>query len=296
MVRYALLLLLALAACSQGTDDGPFDTDGDGTVDAEDCAPSDATIYPGNLDEPGDTIDSNCDGMDGMDLDGDGYVEQCDPDELSCEAEDCDDRDPAVHPGAQEIIGDGLDNDCDGFVDQFPGDDDDDTAPLDSDSDGFTTDVDCDDSDASVHPGADDPCDEIDADCDGMTYEACFEGSWVVDSPVEYNCAVSSVRVRVSGLSLATVNDELRADPGPEGNAPGVMLGDWLDDQDAVELFAGDTGLLGTCEMEFTLTGSFQNSSRIGFELLATFAGTGVTACGTCETRSWTFTADRASD
>ena len=44
-----------------------------------------------------------------VDADGDGYP--------SCR--DCDDANPAVHPGAPEIC-DGLDNDCNGAVDDAP--------------------------------------------------------------------------------------------------------------------------------------------------------------------------------
>lgn len=41
------------------------------------------------------------------DRDDDGYER----------GEDCDDDDPAVHPGATEICDDHVDNDCDGFFD-----------------------------------------------------------------------------------------------------------------------------------------------------------------------------------
>ncbi len=47
------------------------------------------------------------------DRDSDGFVDD------ACGGTDCDDLDPAVHPGAEEIC-DFSDNDCDGLVDQRP--------------------------------------------------------------------------------------------------------------------------------------------------------------------------------
>jgi putative metal-binding protein len=47
---------------------------------------------------------------DALDRDGDGYFDI----ESVCGTEvDCDDYDPAVNPGAEEIIGNGIDDDCD---------------------------------------------------------------------------------------------------------------------------------------------------------------------------------------
>ena len=45
------------------------------------------------------------------DLDGDGYTE--------CQG-DCDESDDSTHPGALDLCDDGLDNDCDGDVDEAP--------------------------------------------------------------------------------------------------------------------------------------------------------------------------------
>ncbi|MCC7381052.1 MAG: putative metal-binding motif-containing protein [Deltaproteobacteria bacterium] len=81
-----------------------------------------------------------------------------------CPRDDCNDQDPAVHPGATEICGDSVDQDCDGFDLLCPGADD--------DGDGYRSTAaggdDCTDSDATVHPGALEVCgDGKDNDCAG---------------------------------------------------------------------------------------------------------------------------------
>ena len=90
---------------------------------------------------------------DAYDVDGDGYS--------SCGA-DCDDDREDVRPGAVETC-DGIDQDCDGTIDEG-------TPCFDDDGDGISEDDgDCNDGAATVSPAqAEIPANGIDDDCDGF--------------------------------------------------------------------------------------------------------------------------------
>jgi len=93
-----------------------------------DCDDDNEDVHPDAI-EVCNGIDDNCDGVIDEELlvtmyaddDGDGYGDDddvimgCDGEEgTAMEAGDCNDLDPDVHPGAYEVCGDGIDNDCDG--------------------------------------------------------------------------------------------------------------------------------------------------------------------------------------
>ena len=101
-----------------------------------------------------------------------GGFADLDDDGAACDA-DCDDTDPASHPGASEIC-DGRDNDCDTTLPPGEGDGDLDGAPACGD---------CDDANDDRFPGNPEVCDGLDNNCDtvadgdedGDTFAVCVE-------------------------------------------------------------------------------------------------------------------------
>ncbi len=104
------------------------DADSDGAPACEDCNDADSRATPGGV-EICDAIDNDCNGTvdDGVtvtvytDADGDGFGDPATADSACAETpgtatngDDCDDSRASTYPGAEEIAGDGLDQDCDG--------------------------------------------------------------------------------------------------------------------------------------------------------------------------------------
>ena len=170
---------------------------------SDDCDDKDKTIHPG-ASETCNNEDDDCDGSvdEGLnttyyrDADGDGYgdvndtVEDCSPPSGYVENhDDCDDDNAKIYPGRAETCN-GLDDDCDGTVDEgivmptFYGDADGDGYGVSTDTvqacaapEGYVSnDADCDDSDAGVNPGAAEILDNgIDDDCDPETTDISLD-------------------------------------------------------------------------------------------------------------------------
>ena len=122
-------------------------------------------MNPGAVGIDGNGLDDDCDGtvdLGASDDDGDGAAPPL----------DCDDSNPAIGPGAPELL-DGMDNDCDGTIDEG-------TAVYDDDGDGYCETApcgdgslpgDCDDTNAGTWPSAPELPDWVDNDCDGSIDE-----------------------------------------------------------------------------------------------------------------------------
>lgn len=161
-----------------------------------DCNDEDENINPGET-EICDGVDNNCDGEidEGvktvfyLDADGDGYGDSSST-TLACSlsagysvtGDDCDDDNADINPGAQEVDDDGIDNNCDGKIDEsatpetyvYYRDADGDgygdgavSVEAASQPDGYVSNSDdCDDTEVDVNPGETELCDGVDNNCD----------------------------------------------------------------------------------------------------------------------------------
>ena len=164
-----------------------------------------------------DYEDNNCDGsidestaedaqLWHADTDNDGYGD-INSTTLACwqpaghtlDSTDCDDTTASVSLGEAEICGDGLDNNCDGQIDD-PSSSDALTWYADTDNDSFgdannttlaclaplgytSNSDDCDDNDDDTYPGADEICNGVDDDCDVSIDELAVDAlTWYNDN------------------------------------------------------------------------------------------------------------------
>jgi gliding motility-associated-like protein len=184
--------------------DDTVDADGDGFAEGCDCDDTDASINPNATEICDGGIDNDCDGFaddddpEGVsgqstwyaDNDGDGFGDAADsvlaciaPANYVADNTDCDDTEPLAYPGNIEVC-DGIDNNCDGNIDEGVTT----TFYADTDGDGFgdvsdtvqacsapagyvSDNTDCDDTEPSAYPGNMEVCDGIDNNCDGTIDE-----------------------------------------------------------------------------------------------------------------------------
>jgi hypothetical protein len=224
----------------------PPDCAGASVTPGDDCDDTDAARAPGRPERPGDGLDADCDGFDLCFFDSDGDGEPApspDPALPGCTGaaagQDCDDADPARHPGALEAAGDGIDSDCDGTELCF----------LDTDGDGHASITaspgpvdcpnlgpgdDCDDDAPGRHPGAPElPGAGVDRDCDGRF--SCYEDADQDGAAGPVVVAADDPTCTAAALSFGPPTDCDDADPSRAPGAPELRADGVDQDCDGLE-------------------------------------------------------------
>ena len=162
-----------------------------------DCNDSVASINPGATEIVGDEVDQTCDGIELCYTDADNDTYRSNAPQTSADVDctgsgearasdpsgDCNDADASIYPGATELVGDDIDQSCDGKE----------VCYVNADNDGYRIDAtvtssdddcadggearaapsgDCDDTDSATYPGPEVIGDSKDQSCDGQ--EVCY--------------------------------------------------------------------------------------------------------------------------
>ncbi|MDJ0833939.1 MAG: MopE-related protein [Gammaproteobacteria bacterium] len=191
---------------SDGINDANEDSDGDGAFNSQDCVPGALITILEELAYLNQRLINS-------DLDGDGFTPA---------NGDCNDADFDIKPFVQDKPGDGIDNDCDGQVDE--------EIQIDADGDGYfsiaTKGTDCNDDNPDIFPGQSQYFpDSQDYDCNGVIeYQypvsiieyvgpdaVCFVSiGWSDGAPDPADCGELATYVTKGG-SCSEAETELRA-------------------------------------------------------------------------------------
>ncbi|MCB9679466.1 MAG: hypothetical protein H6737_30455 [Alphaproteobacteria bacterium] len=234
--------------CPNGRD---INNDGVCTTAAEtaaqpDCEEGNPGRFPGNTEVVADNIDQNCDDGDSCYFDGDnddyGTATVVTATTTDCATEpnvsrfnnDCDDSQSSTYPGAPEVAGDGVDQDCD-TRDMCWRDNDNDNFGQNVQLNGLTlsclldagrapVNTDCNDAAPNNYPGNVEVCDGVDNNCVGGADEPGPQityASWYRDADGDSHGTPDDIQNTCNGAPLGYVASSDDCDDADGINYPG---------------------------------------------------------------------------